>query len=182
MNAFQSTRFMKRPSASRRSLKALGLCGVSLLAMLGLSLPAVAATTPSSMGVSATVQATCLNVATAMTFGTYTGVAVDSTATITVTCTNTTPYTVSLDAGTGITPAATVTTRKMTGAVGVFLNYALFSNAGRTTNWGITVGTDTVAGTGSGVGQVLTVYGRAAAGQFVAPGAYADTVTATVTY
>jgi spore coat protein U-like protein len=185
MTVFPSTIFAMRPPAAGRPRKALAPGGVSLLAMLAIltvSLPAVAATATSSLGVSATVQATCLNVATAMAFGTYTGVVVDSTATITVTCTNTTPYTVSLDAGTGITPTATVTTRKMTGVPGVFLNYALFSNTGRTTNWGITVGTDTVAGVATGAGQVLTVYGRVAAGQFVTPGGYADTVTATVTY
>ena len=30
--------------------------------------------------------------------------------------------------------------------------------------------------------QAITVYGQATAGQFVAPGAYTDTITATVTY
>lgn len=57
-----------------------------------------------------------------------------------------------------------------------------FSNSGRTTNWGNTVGTDTVAGTGSGVAQTLTVYGQIPASQFVRSGSYTDTVVATVTY
>jgi spore coat protein U-like protein len=182
MTPFQSIKFSVRTHAGGRPHRALALGGISLLAALAFSLPAVAATTPSTMGVTATVQATCLNTATPMAFGVYTGVQADSTATITVTCNNTTPYTVSLSAGAGIAPPATVTTRKMTGAAGVFLNYALFTDAGRTLNWGTTVGTDTVAGTGSGAGQAITVYGRTAAGQFVAPGAYTDTVTATVTY
>lgn len=139
-----------------------------------------AATAPSNIAVSATVQATCLNTATPMAFGIYTGVQLDASASITVTCTNTTGYTVGLNAGTAA--AATVLTRKMTGGAGVFLNYAAYSDTGRATNWGTTVGTDTVAGTGTGAGQVLTIFGRIAASQFVAPGVYNDTLIATVTY
>jgi spore coat protein U-like protein len=70
----------------------------------------------------------------------------------------------------------------MTGPASALLNYAMFSNSTRTTNWGQTVGTDTVTGTGNGAAQALTVYGQVTAGQFVAPGAYTDTITATVTY
>jgi spore coat protein U-like protein len=156
------------------------LSAVALSVILAFNLSAQAATAPSSIAVSATVQATCTNTATPLAFGTYSGVQSDSTSIVTVTCSNTTPYTVALNAGTS--PGATVTTRRMTGAVGVFLSYALFSDAGRTINWGTTVGTDTIAGTGTGAAQPLTVYGRVAAGQFPAPGAYTDTIIATVTY
>lgn len=62
------------------------------------------------------------------------------------------------------------------------LAYALYSDSGRTTNWGNTVSTDTVPGTGNGSAQTLTVYGRIAAAQYVTPGSYADTITATITY
>jgi spore coat protein U-like protein len=74
------------------------------------------------------------------------------------------------------------TSRSMTGPVAALLHYSLFSNAGRTTNWGNTVGTDTLAGTGSGAAQLLTVYGQIPAAQFPRPGSYADTITATITY
>jgi spore coat protein U-like protein len=70
----------------------------------------------------------------------------------------------------------------MTGPASALLGYALFSDASRTVNWGQTIGTDTVTGTGNGAAQAITVYGQATAGQFVAPGAYTDTITATVTY
>jgi spore coat protein U-like protein len=156
------------------------LSAVALSVSLAFSLSVQAATAPSNIAVSATVLATCTNTVTPMAFGVYVGVQSDSTSTITVTCTNTTTYNVGLSAG--MAPAATVTTRRMTGAVTVFLAYALFSDSGRTTNWGATIGTDTVAGTGSGTGQVLTLYGRVAAGQFPAPGAYTDTIIATVIY
>ena len=33
------------------------------------------------------------------------------------------------------------------------VNYALYSNAGQTTNWGRTIGADTFAGTGNGAAQ-----------------------------
>ena len=62
------------------------------------------------------------------------------------------------------------------------LNYALFSDVSRTLNWGKTVATDTLAGTGNGSAQSLSVYGRVVASQFVSPGSYTDTITATITY
>jgi spore coat protein U-like protein len=105
---------------------------------------------------------------------------VNSTSNITATCTNTTSYNVGLSAG--VATGATVTNRSMTGPAAALLGYKLFSNSGRTVNWGNTVGIDTVAGTGNGVAQSLTVYGQIPAGQFPRPGNYADTITATITY
>jgi spore coat protein U-like protein len=110
-----------------------------------------------------------------MGFGNYTGVVATASSTLTVQCTNSTPYTVALNAGTS--SGSTVTGRKMTGAVGVFLNYGLFSDATYQTNF---VATGNITGNGSG--QPITVYGSVPAGQYVAPGAYTDTITATVTY
>jgi len=141
---------------------------------------AAAATATNTFQVTATVQATCLVSATAMAFGTYTGVAATGTSSVTVTCTNTTPYNVGFSAGSGT--GATVTTRAMTGPAGAQLGYSLFSDSARSVNWGQTVGTDTVPGTGNGAAQVTSVYGSVAAGQYVAPGSYSDTITATVTY
>jgi spore coat protein U-like protein len=141
---------------------------------------AIAATATTTFAVTATVQATCLVSATAMAFGTYSGVTANSSSTVSVTCTNTTPYNVGLSAG--LATGATVTTRKMTGPGAALLGYSLFSDSARTVNWGQTVGTDTLSGSGNGSAQALTVYGQLAAGQYLAPGAYTDTVTATVTY
>jgi spore coat protein U-like protein len=154
----------------------------SLLGAFALCPNAFAATAPSTIGVSATVQATCLNTATSLAFGTYSGAQDDATAIITITCTNTTPYTVGIDAGLGTGPAATVTTRHMNGPAAAGLAYTLKSVSQTGANWGVTVGTDTVSGTATGAAQPMTVYGRTPAGQFVTPGVYTDTVTATVTY
>jgi len=159
---------------------ALSAATLSVLSLGLASMPAAAATTTTTFGVSATVQATCLVSATPLAFGTYTGISANSTSTVSVTCTNTTPYNVSLSAG--LATGATVTTRKMTGPASALLTYAMFTDAARTLNWGGTIGTDTVPGTGNGAAQAITVYGQVPAGQYVAPGAYADTITATVTY
>lgn len=164
--------------------RAMGLRGLRLAcAGLGLvltSTAALAATATGSLGVTAAVVATCVIANTPMAFGNYTGVQAVSTATLTITCTNTTPYNVGL--GVGLGTAATVTTRKMTGPSAAVLSYSLTSDAAHAVNWGTTVATDTVQGTGTGAGQPLTVYGLVAAGQYVAPGAFTDTVVATVTY
>jgi spore coat protein U-like protein len=70
---------------------------------------------------------------------------VDNTSTIQVQCTNTTPYNIGSDAGTG--SGATVAARKMTN--GRSITYSLYSDSGRTTVWGTTIGTNTVSATGT---------------------------------
>ena len=70
----------------------------------------------------------------------------------------------------------------MTGPGAALLGYAMYRDSARTLNWGATAGTDTVGGTGSGAAQTLTDYGRVAGSQYVAPGAYTDTITATITF
>ncbi len=48
--------------------------------------------------------------------------------------------------------------------------------------WGNTIGTDTVAGTGTGSNQSLTVYGRVPVQSTPVGATYTDTVIVTVTY
>lgn len=142
----------------------------------------LATTTSTTFTVSVTLAATCtINSASALNFGNQ-GILsanVDQTSTIQVTCTNTTPYNIGLDAGTGT--GATVATRKLTSG-GATVNYTLYSDSGRTTVWGNTIGTNTVAATGNGTGQNYTVYGRVPSQTTPAPGTYTDTITVTVTY
>jgi spore coat protein U-like protein len=104
---------------------------------------------------------------------------VDQTTTLQVQCTNTTPYNIGLDAGTG--SGATVTTRKLTSGAHT-VNYSLYSDSGRTTVWGNTVGTNTVSATATGAAQSYTIYGRVPSQTTPAPGTYTDTITVTVTY
>jgi spore coat protein U-like protein len=158
-----------------------------LTALVFASAGASAATSTDTFTVSTNVTASCSVTAGNLAFADVDPLAnattaTDGTSTISVTCSNTTPYDVGLSAG-GAT-GATVSSRMMTHTDATStLAYALYSDAGRTTNWGETVATDTVAGTGTGAAQSLTVYGSVAAGQETAKvGAYSDTVTVTVTY
>ena len=155
------------------STRFAGICTLGFLALLT-STPAFAATATTTFAVTATVQATCSVSATAMAFGNYAAVVLPATSTVSVTCTNTTPYTVGLDAGTA--PSATVTNRSMkVGAV--LLGYGLFSDNTHTTNFVTTASLN-----GNGASQPITIYGQIPAGQYVTPGAYADTITVNVSY
>jgi spore coat protein U-like protein len=167
-----------RPARRTRTLIRATVLGLATLTLI----PRIseATTTTTTFAVTATVQSTCLVSATAMAFGTYTGVAATGTSTVSVTCTNTTTYNVGLNAG--LASGASVTTRQMTGPSSSLLNYALYKDSSRTVNWGVTIGTDTATGTGNGSAQPITVYGAIPANQYVTPGAFTDTITATITY
>jgi spore coat protein U-like protein len=143
---------------------------------LGLaSTSAFASTATAAFAVTATVQTNCTVSATALGFGNYTGAVNAAQTSILVTCTNTTPYTLGLSAGGGT--SATVTARSMTGPASAQLNYGLFTDSGHTINFATLASAN-----GTGAAQTINVYGQIPAGQFVAPGAYADSITATVTY
>ena len=141
-----------------------------------------ATNTTSTFTVQVTVTSSCvINSASTLNFGNQ-GVLVanvDNTSTLAVQCTNTTPYNIGLDAGTG--SGATVVTRKLTNGSNT-VNYSLYSDSGRSTVWGNTIGTDTVQGTGNGASQSYPVYGRVPAQTTPAAATYTDTITVTVTY
>ena len=143
---------------------------------------ALASTTTSTFQTQITIAASCTIVsASTLDFGTQ-GVLtadVDQTSTVQVQCTNTTPYNIGLDAGTGA--GATVATRNMTSGAAT-INYSLYTNSARTTVWGNTVGTDTVSATGNGAAQSYTVYGRVPTQSTPAPATYTDTIAVTVTF
>lgn len=105
---------------------------------------------------------------------------IDQTTTMNVTCTNTTPYNIGLDKGAN---GASVSARVMKHtSLAATVPYSLYSNSGRTNNWGNTIGTDTLAGTGTGTSQTITVYGRVAPQAAPTPGSYTDAVNVTLTY
>jgi spore coat protein U-like protein len=144
---------------------------------------AFSATATSTLSVSATVLTACIVATTPVAFGNYNptaGSATNNTGTVAVTCTSGAPYNVLLDPGAAT--GATVTTRKMKDATTDLLPYTLYRDSARTLNWGQTIATDTLSGTGSGVIQTLTVYGSVPAGAAVPAGVYSDTVNVTVNY
>jgi spore coat protein U-like protein len=164
-------------------LKSKLLAVACAVAALGAPAAAIAATATTTFQVTATVLSVCTVSATNLAFGNYdasSGTPNDASSTVTTTCSNSTAYTVALNAGTG--SGATVALRRMTNGANT-LNYTMFTTAGRTTVWGDgTLSTVTQAATGNGAGQALTVFGRIPTGQYVTAGNYTDTVTATVTY
>lgn len=170
-------------NAFNRARRSVVLAGVAALAVA--AQPAYAATTTSSLSVDATVTANCSVSTTAVSFGSVnvlSGTNVDASGGISVTCTNGTAWAASANAGGGT--GATISTRKMTSGTNL-LDYALYTDSARTSIWGDgTAGNGvTISGTGTGSAQASTVYGRVPSGQNAKPaGAYADTVTVTVTY
>jgi spore coat protein U-like protein len=135
--------------------------------------------------VSVTVLASCSISAGNLNFGAVGPLtaAVPATAALSVTCTVTTPYVVSLGPGSGV--GATTSNRSMTGTSGK-VAYGLYRDAAHNQNWGNTpppaANADTVSGTGTGSAQTLTVYGLVPPQTTPPQGAYADTVIVTLTY
>lgn len=164
-------------------LRLLRTAGIAVLIVAVVGGPSLAATATGNMNVRITIQAECKVVtATDLDFGTR-GVIdanVDQTSTISVQCTNSTPYTVGLSAGGGA--AATVAVRKMTGPASATIDYTIYRDAARTQVWGVTAGTDVVSGTGNGNAQPITAYGRVPPQTTPAAGVYSDIVAITVTY
>jgi spore coat protein U-like protein len=130
-----------------------------LLAVIAGLLPVHAwgATATTTFTVSANVVSVCVVAAQSLSFGNYSpvsGTDLDATTTVTVTCTLSTPYTVGLDNGTN----ASGSQRRMA-LLTTFLNYHLYSDSSRTQRWG-NAGAELVSGTGNGLAQNLTAYGR----------------------
>jgi len=166
----------------RPARAALALAALAAPSML-FAAPVLAATASDTMGVSTTVQSACVVDANDLAFGSYnptSATPTDATASINVTCTSGTSFTVGLNAGVGT--GATVSARKMTSGAN-HLGYTLYRDASRTQNWGETAGVDTPSAiVASSSASVLTVYGRISAQQNVPAASYSDTVTVTVTY
>jgi len=105
---------------------------------------------------------------------------IDASSTLSVQCTNSTTYDIGLSAGLG--SGATTTTRKMMSGT-EFVDYQLFSDSGRSTNWGNSIaGGDTVSSTGDGSANSHIIYGRVPAQSTPSAGTYLDTVTVEVTF
>jgi spore coat protein U-like protein len=156
-------------------------------AAFALPLSAFAATETSNMAVSVDITNSCTISAGALAFGSYDPVAgtqVDGTADLTVACTEGSTNGITLGQGanadSGSSDAAPL--RRMTDGSSNFLSYALFSDSGRSTVWGNTVGTDVDYVAADSSSATVTVYGRIAAAQSAPAGTYTDTVVATIEF
>ena len=132
--------------------------------------------------VQATVTPQCFVSASPLNFGNNVGLlttAVNATTTLGVQCSNGTPYNVGLNGGQN--SGGNINARRMVlGANSIA--YQLYQNSARSTVWGNTISNNTVAGTGSGNTQSLTVYGSVPAQTTPPAGTYNDTIIVSVTY
>lgn len=156
---------------------------VVALAASASALSAQAAET-TTFDVTITITATCdieAAAATDVNFGSVTSLAtnVDNNGSLTVNCTPGTAYNIALDNGQN---GADVDTRAMSNGT-VEVPYQLYRQAARGAGdvWGNAVGTNTLAGTGTGANVSYPVYGRVPSANFPAD-TYSDVVTATVIY
>lgn len=134
----------------------------------------------STITVSSMVAAICTISAGTLGFGSYSGSIANATGSISVNCTGTAPYSVSIGGGNNLSGS----TRRMAGPAGSYLSYELFSDSARLVPWGdggALLGARR-SGTGSGAAQALTVYGRIPAGQYPGAGSYSDSVLVTIDY
>jgi spore coat protein U-like protein len=139
-------------------------------------------TRAASFDVTMRIVANCAIAANGIDFGQTQGVlatAVSASSNISVTCSNTTPYNIGLNAGTGTGSSGTTRFLSGTGANAATVRFNLFQSQGANP-WGNTQGTDTLAGTGTGTAQNLTVYGEIPAQATPVPDNYKSTITATV--
>jgi spore coat protein U-like protein len=135
--------------------------------------------------VTVTVAAECTVSTATLNFGAYDPVSAnaitpqDSTSMIDVYCTKTTVATVALDNGLYFFGG----NRRIQSGLGDFLNYQLYTDAGRSIIWNA-VNTDSGTSTSklTPINGGFTVYGRIFAGQDVRAGSFTDTVLVTVNY
>jgi spore coat protein U-like protein len=173
------------PDASKRSCLRLALLLSQFGGLLGLAPPAHALAASGPMQVQATVTASCVIGASALTFPSATSAAigagpVDSAGSVTVNCTMAAPYSIALNAG--LSTGATVAIRQMKSGAQI-LGYTIYSDAARTKIWGDgTVASTPVTGVGAGSLSTITAYGRIFTAPNVTAGVYVDTINVTVTY
>jgi spore coat protein U-like protein len=147
----------------------------------GTSCPTGGLTASTSFSATATVLSSCSVNATSVNFGSS-GIlsgTTDAQGTLSIQCSPSLPYTISLSGGNS---GATDPTQRKMSFSSANLTYGLYRDSARTLPWGSTIGTDTTSGTGTGVTQTQTVYGRVAAQTTPAPGSYTDSVVVTVGY
>lgn len=165
--------------------KTMGILFVASLFSLTPLHFARAGSVSTSFPVTVSVDAACTVAASGFAFPTYSGVGVDSTSTIDVTCGQNVPYQIALNGGNNFN-SGTGHRRMASGAT--FLDYQLYQQNGFQTVWGDSGFQGTMpngtpkAGTGTGASQQHTVFGHLYANQTVPGGTYTDTVLVTVNF
>lgn len=168
----------------------IALASTAVLFSLCAGAMAQAGTSTANLTVQITITAACtINTAT-LDFGSNAGTSlissnVDASTTVSVTCTNGSPYSVGMDNGANVSGSQ----RRMKSGTN-FLNYNLYVDSARTNAWTTAASNSTCTsanscflGTGTGAAQLVSVYGRVPSTGTAPPtGTYSDTVTMTITY
>jgi len=160
--------------------KSAGLALATAFVIAAPGQPARAATETSTLGITVDVVSACAIQGGTIDFGTYESGQID-----TIPAVGTISYTgcpegaanIALDGG----QSGDEQSRAMTDGNGNQLNYRIFQDAARTTNWGTGVAAKTVAVEAGGVGS-WEVYGRIIREQSVPAGTYADSINITITF
>lgn len=142
--------------------------------------PAIAATATASFSVTARVLSGCQATPTSQGFKSNAAATTNAASTISVACTQPTPYVVSL--GTEVAPDYNAAIAKAIDPGSALQGGAQPSLPQHAINRGRTVVAGTVAGVGSGSSQLRTVLNRTAAAEIPAPAAHPDAVMVTITY
>ncbi|NYE60598.1 spore coat protein U-like protein [Duganella sp. 1224] len=171
---------MLSKSVSRIAL--LAAAGAALLPLLSGAAVYSNGNKTANFDVTLKIIADCTIAATPLDFGQSQGVLATSVSVntnLSVTCTNTTPYNIGLNAG---NVAGSTTSARLMGGTGGNTSTVAFNlyQAAGATNWGNVQGTDTKSGTGTGSAQTHTVYGVVPAQNTPQPDTYKSTITATV--
>ena len=164
----------------RSSIALIGIAALSLLGDRTLDAQSASA----SLTVTASVSKNCTITTTPVSFGAYDPVVanatnpLDGTGTIVVACTRGANAMVGMNGGTN----GFGTNRRMSRGAGQFLEYQLYTNAGRTDVWGDDLGGLYLGVAPSRDPRTFNVYGRVPARQDATVGSYTDTVVATVNF
>ena len=157
-----------------------------LLAAAVVATPSVgtSATAKGTLSVSASAIASCSIVNGTLPFGnvaaTGSTTVVNATGTFSVICTNGSAYTLSMDKGAN---GSSISNREMKVTAGTAtMSYQIYQDSGHTIVFGDGTTGSTLAGTGNGLAQVITVYGQIPSQNVGTTGLYTDTVNITVTY
>jgi spore coat protein U-like protein len=192
MIACNESRCIRERPRKRRGL-INRICVATTLFLLSTSVyetAAQAGTSTANLTVQITITASCTINAATLDFGSNPGTtlvssAINGSTTVSVTCTNGSPYSIGMDNGANVSGSQ----RRMKSGAN-FLNYNLYTDAARLDAWTTASSSTTCTttnscalGTGNGSAQSVNIYGAVpVVGTAPSTGVYTDTVVMTITY
>jgi spore coat protein U-like protein len=181
----------KKPHKQRRLTRQICALAILILWSMSLHKPAAqAGTSTANLTVQITITASCTINAATLDFGSNPGTtlvssAINGSTTVSVTCTNLSPYSIGMDNGANVSGSQ----RRMKNGAN-FLNYNLYVDSLHANPWttaasnsSCTTTSDCYLGTGNGSAQSVNIYGVVPSTGTAPPtGVYTDTVVMTITY